>query len=371
MCSIQSVWFAGSTCGSSSSRIFRRSPDERDVHFDVLVDLGGIDIDVNLLCVRRVGLQRAGHAIVKAHAERQQQVGFLNRLVDPRFAVHAHHAEIQEVRSRQRAESQQRERHGNAGELGEGFHFVLRSGDENPVPGQNQRPLRVPNQLQRLFILCLRGREIGPVSAHLRRGALPIEFACALLRVLGDVDQHRSRTPGFGHVHGFADGVRDFIRASDEIIVLGDGQRDAGDVGFLERVGTEQLAADLPGDAHDGRRVHHGRGNTGHHVGGARTRSRDGDSHLAGGAGITVGHVRGALFVTHQNVANRAVAQRVVRRQDRPARISEDGFHAFALQTLPKNSRAGHCCRFFSGLGAGLLACFAAAHRRLSSVHQK
>ena len=36
----------------------------------VLVDLGRVDVDVDLLRVRRVGLQVAGHAIVEPHAER-------------------------------------------------------------------------------------------------------------------------------------------------------------------------------------------------------------------------------------------------------------------------------------------------------------
>ena len=68
--------------------------DEADVDAHVLVDLGRVDVDVDLLRVERVGLEIAGDAIVEAHAEREQQVGFLNRRVHPRFAVHAHHAEV-------------------------------------------------------------------------------------------------------------------------------------------------------------------------------------------------------------------------------------------------------------------------------------
>ena len=71
--------------------------DQADVGFHVLVDLGRIDVDVDLLRVERVGLEIARDAIVEPHAEREQQIGFLNRGVDPRFAVHAHHAEVQRV----------------------------------------------------------------------------------------------------------------------------------------------------------------------------------------------------------------------------------------------------------------------------------
>ena len=39
--------------------------------------------------------------VVEPHAERDEEVGFLDRGVDPRLAVHAHHAEIQRVRCRE------------------------------------------------------------------------------------------------------------------------------------------------------------------------------------------------------------------------------------------------------------------------------
>ena len=127
-----------------------------------------------------------------------------------------------------------------------------------------------------------------------------------------------------------------------QIIVLGDRQRDAGDVGFLKRIGAEELAADLAGDADDRRRIHHGRGDAGDHVGRARTGGGHSHADFAGRARIAIGHVRRALLVAHQNVANGAVPQRVVGRQDGAARIAEDGFHALAFQTFPQNSRADH-----------------------------
>ena len=85
--------------------------DDADVDRDVLADLGRVDVDVDLARVRRVGLEVAGDAIVEAHAEREQQVGFLNRGVDPGLAVHAHHAEVQRVRRRDAADAEQRHRH--------------------------------------------------------------------------------------------------------------------------------------------------------------------------------------------------------------------------------------------------------------------
>ena len=142
MCSIQSVWLARLDARQQLLQNLAQVAHERDVHFHVLVDLRRIDIDVNLLRVRRVGFQVTGHAVVEPHAEGQQQVGVLNRLVHPRLAVHAHHSEIQHVRSRKMPEAEQSHRHGDAGFLGERLDFVLRAGNRNPVPGEYHRPLR-------------------------------------------------------------------------------------------------------------------------------------------------------------------------------------------------------------------------------------
>ena len=46
-----------------------------------------------------------------------------------------------------------------------------------------------------------------------------------------------------------ADGRRDLFGAGDEVVVLGDGQRDAGDVHLLKGIGAQHLARDLAGDA--------------------------------------------------------------------------------------------------------------------------
>ncbi len=90
------------------------------------------------------------------------------------------------------------------------------------------------------------------------------------MRVLGYVDEHRTRAAGASHIKSFAQHARQLIGVGDEVIVLGDGQGDAGNVGFLKGVGADQLAAHLPGDANDGRRIQHRGGDAGDHVGRAR-----------------------------------------------------------------------------------------------------
>ena len=96
----------GLYAGQQLLQYFTQISNQRHVHFYVLVDFGRIDLDVNLLGILSVGLQVARNPVVKAHAEGEQQVGLLNRMVDPGFSVHPHHAEIQRMGSRKRSQPQ-------------------------------------------------------------------------------------------------------------------------------------------------------------------------------------------------------------------------------------------------------------------------
>ena len=71
---------------------FAEVADEGYVDLDVLVDLGGVDLDVDLLRVGGVVDEVAGDAVVEAHPEGEEEVGLLDRIVNPRLAVHPHHA---------------------------------------------------------------------------------------------------------------------------------------------------------------------------------------------------------------------------------------------------------------------------------------
>ncbi len=72
------------------------------------------------------------------------------------------------------------------------------------------------------------------------------------MRVLRYIHKYRTGTPGLRDLERLADGGRDVFGAGDEVVVLGDGQGDAGDVDLLEGVGAEDFAADLAGDGNDG-----------------------------------------------------------------------------------------------------------------------
>ena len=318
----------------------REVADQADVDLDVLVDLGAVDLDVDLLGVERVGLDVAGHPVVEAHAERDQQVGFLDGGVHPGLAVHAHHAEVERMRGRDAADAEQRHRDRDVGVLGEPAHHVGGAGVDDAVAGEDQRPLGGVNHLDGAIEVGLAGTQVGPVAER-RVRFRPLELARALLAVLGEVDEHRAGPAGAGDVERLAHGGGDVLGVRHQVVVLGDRQGDAGDVGFLEGVRADQLAAHLAGDADDRGAVHHRRGDAGHQVGGAGARGRDRHADLAGGAGVAVGHVGGALLVPDQDVTDGVVEHRVVGGEDRPARIPEHARHAFADERFPEDLCAG------------------------------
>ena len=227
--------------------------------------------------------------------------------------------------------------------LGELANLIHRAGDDDSVAGKNHGPLRVVNEIQRLLIFFRLRRKVGTISGQLRLRGIPIKFACSLLRVLSDVDQNRPRTARSRDIESFSDGARDFVGVGDEIVMLRDGQRNAGDVGLLKGVGADQLAANLSRDADDWRRIEHRSGNARDHIGRAGSGRGNGDADFPAGASVTVGHVRRTLLVAHQDVVNLAALERVIGRQNCAAGIAEHVLHALALDAFPKNASRRSC----------------------------
>ena len=70
----------------------------RDVGRLVLVQLRGVDVDVDDLAVLGELFELAGHAVVEPHAQGDQQVGFVDGVVGVDAAVHAEHVERRAAR---------------------------------------------------------------------------------------------------------------------------------------------------------------------------------------------------------------------------------------------------------------------------------
>jgi hypothetical protein len=308
--------------------------DQRHVDRDVLAHLGRVDLDVDLLRELRVGREVAGHPVVEPHAEGEDQIGALDGLVDVGLAVHAHHPEAQRVAGGEPAEAEEREGDGGAGLLGEGPERLGRAGFEHAVAGEDEGPLRGRDQIHRAGQGpgIRRGRFLEPRQVH---GFRPHELGLGLLRVLADVHEHRSGPPRLRDDERLADRRRDVARFGDERVVLGDGERDAGDVGLLERVGAEELRGDLAGDEHRGDRVHHRGGDAGREVRRPRARRRDRDADLAARPRVAVGHVGRPLLVPDEDVPDRVIQHGVVGGQDRASGIPEDRLDAFPQQAFP------------------------------------
>jgi len=156
-------------------------------------------------------------------------------------------------------------------------------------------------------------------------------------------------------VERLVDHPRQVLDPLHQIVVLGARAGDADGVGLLEGVRADQVGGDLAGDDHQGDGVQQGVDDAGDGVGGPGAGGHQAHARLAGGAGVALGRMGRALFVAHQDVMQaRLVEQGVVDRQDRAARIAEDGVYALIHQGAHDDlgARQGLNLRFgVEGLG--------------------
>src|SRR5450432_1429248 len=319
--------------------------DDGGINLHVLVDFGAVDFNVNLEGIAGVSAQITGNAVIEAHAHGNEQIGFLNRVVDPGFAVHAHHSEIERILGGETADAQKCHRYGNSA----GVHEILKNlhgvGKYDAAAGEDERAFggiqkfHGTIEFSRIVIFAdALGRQFG-------RGSVPVKFRGGLLCVFGDVDENRSGAPGLGDDEGFAYGAGDVFGFGDDHIVLSDRHGDAGDIHFLKGVGAEKLAANLSGDADHGRRIEHCGGDASDHIGGAGAGSSHGHAHAAAGARVAVSHVGCALFVADENVMQLGFSERVIDRKNRATGITENVLHAKARERFAEDFRTSQLHR--------------------------
>jgi hypothetical protein len=109
---------------------------------------------------------------------------------------------------------------------------------------------------------------------------------------------------------------------------------DAGDVGFLETVLAEHGSDDLAAQQDDRHRIGKGGEQAGHRVGGSRPRGHGHDAGIAGGAGIAVRHVHGALLVAGEDQLDARLVEGVEQGDGGAAGQPEDDLDPFLLQAL-------------------------------------
>ena len=118
--------------------------DDAEVDLDVLVDRGRVDVDVDLLRLRREGVDAAGDAVVEARADADHQIAVVHGVVGLERAVHAEHAEPLLVGGGIGAEAHQRRgdrEAGRAHELAQQRRGV-RAGIDDAAAGVEDRLLR-------------------------------------------------------------------------------------------------------------------------------------------------------------------------------------------------------------------------------------
>ena len=315
--------------------------DDRHIGMAVLADLGRVDIGVNHLGAGREGVQLAGHPVVEAGTEGDQQITLLQAGHRGDGAVHTRHTEILAVTVRERPAGHQRGDHWDTGQLGQFQQFLARLTADHAAADIQHRLAGRDDQFGSLLDLTAVRFGVGlvPGKVHLGR---PDERALTLQHILGDVDQHRTVSAGGGNVERLGQRPGDVISVANQDVVLGDRHRHTGDVGLLEGVRADQAAAHLTGDRDHRNRVHLGVGQRGDEIRRARTRRGHHDADLAGDVGVATGGVPGALLVSDQDVAQlRRIEQRIVNGQHRAAGNAEDQLDAEFLQRLHYRLGAG------------------------------
>ena len=135
--------------------------------------------------------------------------------------------------------------------------------------------------------------------------------------------------------------------------MLDHGHSDAHDVGFLERIGAYDAACDLSANYNQRNRIHVCSGDARDGIRGARAAGDQNDAHFAGCARVAVCHVRGALFVAREHMADfLAVVEGVVNLDGLTARITEDGIDPFRFERGYNGLRAGHDGALLVGVAA-------------------
>ncbi len=281
----------------------------------------------------------ARHAVVKPHAKREQQVGFIHGVVGRDRAVHTEPAHRERVVGREPANPHQGRGDRDAGFLGKRPQFSRRAGGNDPATTVNHRPLAVVDPLGNLAGLRPADARVGIVSPQVHFFGVD-RYAGGLLDIFRDVDPDRAGPAAGGEVKCFLDDPRDIRHVHHQVTVFDDGQGHAKHVGFLERALADHGARDLAADGDHRHGVQPGIGNAGHQVGGARTAGGNTDTGSARRAGVALGSEHLPLFMPRQDGTDLLrPRQGLVHFHAGTARVTEQQLDPFALETLDNQRR--------------------------------
>jgi hypothetical protein len=231
----------------------------------------------------------------------------------------------------QRADAHQRRHHRYAAPLGKGPELPARARCENAAAraddglrGRGHRGDKalylqgVPPQA-RFVAADIHGLGVGEIDMR-------------LLHIDRQVYEHRAGAPAGGYVESFAQHARQRSRILDKVAVLAERLGRARDIGLLEDVAADKVAAHLAGKGDERDGIHIRRGERGDEIGGAGPRCGEADARPAGDAREAVRRVAGALLVAHEHEIDLRAAQLVQKRAHSCAGVAEDSAYSLRLE---------------------------------------
>ena len=307
------------------------------VHFHILAQLAGVDVDLDDGGILGKGLGFQRHTVREAGTHRDQHVTVGHGPVGGVTAVHAQHADVHGVAVRHHTGRHQGVGGRDLGLVQQIPQRLAGGRAAHAAAKVHQRALcRVDQVGCPAHLLRIKG---GHRADGLR--LLVFKLAHGGSHILGDVHQHRALAAALCNTEGRAHGIGQLFHPAHREVVLGNGHRDALNVGFLKAVLAKARRGYVAGEGHHGHRVHIGCGNAGDQIGGTRATGGQHHAGAAGGTGITVCRVGRALFMCRQHMGDavRIFVQLIVKVQHCAAGITKKGVHALLAEDLHKNLR--------------------------------
>jgi len=221
--------------------------------------------------------------------------------------------------------------------LGERRQLLGRQAADDTVAGENQRTLRLIDDVRR-------ARERGSIGRR-PAGAVGGERLAlgGLLRdVLGQLEMARPGLLFLGALERLAHGLGDHRARLDARVPLRERPEHVDDVDVLVRLLVEQVPGELARDRHDRRTVEVRIGQAGREVRGARPERGQAHARAAGQTTPDVRHEGRRLLVPDRNERDGRAGERVVDVQRLLAGHAEDVAHALALQAADQQLGSGH-----------------------------
>jgi len=295
-----------------------------DVHPNVLRDARRIDIDVNHPGLGSEAPDVAGDAVVEPHADGDQKVALLNRVVGVRGSVHAEHVQRLGQGLLVAAQSHQRHGDGQVGPAGQLSQLACGVAADDSATGQEDGALSPIDGFGGTGDLCRIADGADSVAGQIDLSR-SVRLPCGEFDVHRKVDQDRAGPTGRGDVESLVDRASQVLDVLDDVVVFRDGTGDPDHGGFLEGVAADQVGSDLPGDGNQRDRIHHRGGQTRNEIARAGSAGGDNNARPAAGTGVGVGHVAAALLVTGYDETNRRCVQTIEQRQHGGADVAENG----------------------------------------------